>query len=480
MKIALVLIGNSNLGNNLTNFALYSLVRKLCPNDEVVAINAPREYYSDYYGCDLFCLFKYTNDFSAHNVNRGDELENIGKQYDIYICGSDQIWRLGFATLTNMYPYMDWVDSKKKKISYSTSFGIEHYEGNHDDTWLASKFIERFDHISVRESSGIDIINNTFMVDKKVECVLDPVLLLDDCVIEELLNRSNYSDDSNYIAAYLWEKDNVRAVKNINKLFNNFNNVIINVRVMADFKFDSDSDELCVEDWLKIIKESELLVTDSFHGVCASIILKKDFYFIKTDNPRGFTRIYDLLNKLDLTDRIIKKDDVVIRKNIDYTKVNAKLSLLQYSGINWLKRSIYSNDDNKAEDELFLNLYKDRLRSKKTNNDRFKDLLEWIKAHYESFSEIAVWGVSDIFARNYKEIKSQLGVTKVFDNDKEKWGNKYFGLTCYCPEDLNSQIVVLILLEPIRFNYDIEKQLMKKGITKVLSYNTITGLIGRI
>jgi len=480
MKIALVLVGNSNLGNNLTNYALYSLVRKMCSDAEVVAINVPKVFYSDYYGCDLFCLFKNKIDIKTVNVYKYDELEKLGTKYDLYICGSDQIWRLGFAILTNMYPYMDWVDQEKKKISYSTSFGIENYEGNLCESWLASKFLERFDHLSVRESSGKEIINSTFMLDKEVECVLDPVLLLDDRVIDEFVKFSDYPVVSNYVAAYLWEKDNVQVVKRIKNALNLDNSMIMDVKVMADFKFYFNSAELGVEDWLKIINNSEIFLTDSFHGVCAAIMLKKDFYFIYTDNPRGFIRIYDLLNKLDLVDRIIKKDSDVSRKNVNYEIVNKKLAVLQQSSIDWLKHSIYDNKDHKEKDELFLSLYKERVYAQNSNIQRFKSLSEWLKEKFDSSSEIVVFGVGNVFFRNYKEVKHQLGVTKIFDNDRDKWGRNFYGLTCYNPEEINSSNIVLILVEQIKSNYEIKMQLLEMGITTVLSYDFITSFTGKL
>ena len=77
-------------------------------------------------------------------------------------------------------------------------------------------------------------------------------------------------------------------------------------------------------------------------------------------------------------------------------------------------------------------------------------------------------------------MKEQLGVTKVFDNDKNKWGSKFMGLDCFAPESIRPDYIVLIMLEPVKYNYEIIEQLRNKGITDVVSFSGICNITGRL
>ncbi|MEX6374433.1 polysaccharide pyruvyl transferase family protein [Providencia hangzhouensis] len=80
-----------------------------------------------------------------------------------------------------------------------------------------------------------------------------------------------------------------------------------------------------VTSWLEQIKNSTLVITDSFHCVCFSIIFNKNFVCIKNKN-RGESRLFSLLGSLGLTDRFITEDelDTCLEniQDIDYTKIN--------------------------------------------------------------------------------------------------------------------------------------------------------------
>ncbi len=59
-----------------------------------------------------------------------------------------------------------------------------------------------------------------------------------------------------------------------------------------------------MEDWLKYIKNAELVVTDSFHKTCFSIIFEKQFICIG-NALRGHSRFSTLLDVSGLSDRMV-------------------------------------------------------------------------------------------------------------------------------------------------------------------------------
>ena len=107
----------------------------------------------------------------CHNYQ---DLKNLNHKADTFIVGSDQVWRHGGEHLWqwNVLPFiryrgvyfLSFADNCKKLISCSASFGVDEFEGNEIITTLTKHFLKRFDYISVREESGVDICKNVFDV----------------------------------------------------------------------------------------------------------------------------------------------------------------------------------------------------------------------------------------------------------------------------------------------------------------------------
>ena len=88
-----------------------------------------------------------------------------------------------------------------------------------------------------------------------------------------------------------------------------------------------------------------MIVTTSFHGVVFSIIFEKEFVFIplKGRHAPSNNRVLSLLNKLDLTDRVLFENRTFkqIEKNkVDYEKVNHKLDRFRSKSIRFLMDSL--------------------------------------------------------------------------------------------------------------------------------------------
>ena len=107
-----------------------------------------------------------------------EELKNLNNKFDIFIVGSDQVWRgIELFGKKNHY-FFDFVNNDKKKIAYAASFGVDHWEGDEKLTKKIKPLIKKFNYISVREESGINICEKIFEIDNAV-CVLDPTLIID-------------------------------------------------------------------------------------------------------------------------------------------------------------------------------------------------------------------------------------------------------------------------------------------------------------
>ena len=100
--------------------------------------------------------------------------------------------------------------------------------------------------------------------------------------------------------------------------------------------------DLTIQDWLSSIYNSDIIITDSFHGCVFSILFHKDFYVMKNDFG-GNTRINSLLSLFGLENRLIKKGSISEANPIDWTFVEEKLQLMRNFSLDYLNKAL-SND----------------------------------------------------------------------------------------------------------------------------------------
>ena len=89
-------------------------------------------------------------------------------------------------------------------------------------------------------------------------------------------------------------------------------------------------------DFIALIKNASVILTDSFHGVAFSVNLGKDFVALtNTQNP---IRVKEFLEKLGLDNRIdMDPEDF---KMINYIEVNKKLLKMRNDSLKWIFESI--------------------------------------------------------------------------------------------------------------------------------------------
>jgi len=115
----------------------------------------------------------------------GDDLSELNSKYDCFLVGSDQVWRPQLTGDLALNYFLDFADEKSLKISYASSFGISTWTERPDSTSIVKDLLQRFDAISVREDSGVEICKNVFGVNATL--VLDPTLLLSEQDYTDLL-----------------------------------------------------------------------------------------------------------------------------------------------------------------------------------------------------------------------------------------------------------------------------------------------------
>lgn len=98
-----------------------------------------------------------------------------------------------------------------------------------------------------------------------------------------------------------------------------------------------------------MVKNASYILTDSFHGLSFSINLERQFVVFKRfsddDKISQNSRIYNILRKLQLENRLISSDQSVsflIDNIIDYSLVRPLLESERERSLEFLSRSINS------------------------------------------------------------------------------------------------------------------------------------------
>lgn len=336
----------TNYGAVLQCYALQSYLKS--EGHAVEVINYKPHQYDDtlwsFIRCRKFLNIKeYLNnkrkeaaieEFRAKRLKRSErvytcaEIGKIAGRYDAIISGSDQVMNPGFLSSGDgkgvITPsYFLGFPFKGKRIGYALSFGCVEYPEN--ARRIASEYIKNFDVITVRENTGIDIVKSMGRDD--ATAAPDPTLLMPSEFYHELADRkvpghAIYSFFIRHIA---------ERTQAINRLF-----------CGKDILWNNDDGDYSLGGWLGKIKQAKFVVTDSFH--CVVMCLKVHVPFAAVTEQAGNVgmndRLYTLLDKLNLSDRIVCKDNIQSITSFPEAGIawkNVDLLLALYGDISSLK-----------------------------------------------------------------------------------------------------------------------------------------------
>ena len=266
-------------------------------------------------------------------------LSALNEKYDIFICGSDQIWSPSPLIFSSYY-YLGF--AKKKKIAYAPSIGIAQYPAAFIPK--VRPLLERFDRLSVREKMGADIIGS--IVGRKVPAVLDPTLLLQREDWERLvLPRTLCKKD--YLLCYFLTYNEIYVRYAVEYARRHSLQVVTFTIPGLKSNFADVVLAAGPQEFVTAIKQARLIFTDSFHGSIFSLQFRKVFYTFKRfadDAPNNQnSRVNNLLQLAGLDRHFIDKDNLSLIETlpaIDYEAVERNLSREREKSIQYLKDSL--------------------------------------------------------------------------------------------------------------------------------------------
>lgn len=252
------------------------------------------------------CFDTFTRDYLPKTQRRytsNDDLKRNPPEADVYFAGSDQIWNCFFQNGRDPAFYLDFAPEGCMKASYAASFATEDVP----EEWKpqVKQWLYKLDAISVRESSGVEIVNR--MGIPGATQVLDPVFLLPREHWEKMAEP--IANEQRYILLYDFDKnpEMIAAARNLAdkngwKLYS----------VLPCEECDRCFDQEGPLTFLTLVRNAQYVISNSFHATAFSLIFEIPFAVCRRKEGIN-TRMLDLLTLVDMEDHMV---DVKCLKNL--------------------------------------------------------------------------------------------------------------------------------------------------------------------
>lgn len=266
------------------------------------------------------------------NVDYYSDLRERAKKYQVVLTCSDQLWSpsgLG----TNFYNLM-FVPDEVRKVSWSSSFGVSQIPWYQRKA--TRKYLNRIEHVSVRENSGAAIVKE--LTGRDVPVLMDPVFVYTKAEWSKMIPEEKVYDFP-YILSYILG-ENVEYRKRTEEFAKKHGIKIVaitfsNTFVEYDKTYgDVQAFDVTPEKFLNLVRCASYVCTDSFHGAAFSVIMEKKFAIFNRYSENSMasknTRIDNLCQNLSLEGRragVNTNLDTVLLADIDFVQVKNRLQV---------------------------------------------------------------------------------------------------------------------------------------------------------
>ena len=275
-----------------------------------------RKYAFDRFDCNYLHLTHQT----YHSI---EDLQSASIEADILIAGSDQIWNTDMGNGTDRCYYLDFGSTNVKRISYAASFGISRLP----ETKVAfvKEQLQRFDAISVREKSGVNILYEQLGL--KGIHVNDPVFLLSR---EEWINHLRLSDEhKNFIFIYDFTHNDPRVSSLARQLAKKKNMKIVAVNDAEKTPYaDIQVNNAGPKEFLQYLLSASYVISTSFHATAFALIFQKKFATFPLIGQRNPSRITNLLDNVGLINHFAPDNDKLFDLDIEWGRVTSQLNIM--------------------------------------------------------------------------------------------------------------------------------------------------------
>lgn len=275
-----------------------------------------------------------------------DDLKDLSKDFHAFVCGSDQVWNVRLQR-NHCDPgmFLSFVPDGIKRIAYAPSLGSTTSIGGE----LVEEFqnaIARFHSISVRERGGQDLIMKT--TGRFAPIVLDPTLLMPLEWWNDFLETPEQLPPK-YILLYRFGSDMESTDRSIVEAQRKYGLPIIELPSSAKSLTDGYTKRYDIDpaQFIGIIKNASLVLTDSFHCTVFCILMRTQFLTFYRQSPEMQNnmndRVDDLLQMTQLTSRLIKPGMELVTQPIsegEFSRAYLEIAERKKASLTYLREAL--------------------------------------------------------------------------------------------------------------------------------------------
>lgn len=250
-------------------------------------------------------------------VYNPEELSRFDSEFDIFITGSDQVFNPVGENSIKAY-YLAFAKNAEK-VAYAPSFGLSSFDDGIREK--VSGYLRAFSSLSCRESKGSLFIEECTKQDCPV--VVDPVFLT---LQEEWLKEVSHIKpiiEGQYI--FIYDLNGRESLLRMATKLKEIHNIPIVCLTTKKYGIHYNADKLLIDvgplEFVKYIADAKYILTDSFHGLSFSVILRKKFLSLIAVE-RSSERITNILDIIGERNRLVRKDNI---EEFDYNIIDSEL-----------------------------------------------------------------------------------------------------------------------------------------------------------
>lgn len=364
MKVGILTITHGqNYGNRLQNYAVQEVLKKLGHEPETIRnttktfntrtfnyrmkllIKRVTKYkYENIdkrrYKCDKF-TFKYIKQ-SRFTIAKDEVPGGIADAYDMFLSGSDQVWNPQYGCNSEI-DFMTFAP-QNKRMSYAASFGVSQLPEENKREYR--EWLNGIKYLSIREDSGRQIIHD--LTGREAEVLIDPTMMLEQKEWEKIEKRPDWINiEKDFVLTYFLGEPNLARDQYVKKVAGKYgcqvislyNDMTENEEERNNISFIADPAEFI---WL--IHNSKIVLTDSFHACVFSILFRKNFRVFKRyidGKAQLGSRIDTLLGKFGLQEKKVDyQETIMLEENTAYEDAYEVLERERKKVYTYLKKAL--------------------------------------------------------------------------------------------------------------------------------------------
>lgn len=307
------------------------------PNHSVLYLLSKLPFYPKWYkrykciNLQWKKVYKFTyedGNFDMQRIFTYKQYDEITKNADLFITGSDQIWN-PYCGGYNPMMFLEFAGNAKR-VAYSSS--ISQPEIPSEIKERMKKALSKFTHIAVREQRSVELLNQ-LLSRNDVKLVVDPIYLLSATEWEKFGERAvlEFPVPEKYIFCYFVgdkrKKIYEEMVQEVKK-YTGIENVITLECCNRSYAYGNGYlyKDAGPYEWVYLLCHASYICMDSFHATVFALKFQKDFVHAMKNEEDDIgsqnIRMHDILERYGIVHKIyINSANFSWQQAINYEKV---------------------------------------------------------------------------------------------------------------------------------------------------------------